>query len=159
MRLSSVLSWGCGIWVAAGVEAAFGGGMPGPLLLTALAAGLWAGGEMGLLVGVGAGLCGAALCGQQVILWVALCALAGMGASILTRWFSRRHLLVGVFTAVSISLVLTFFLALSVHHPLHAAVSLALWRSGVNALWMCAIYGIVLIASARGTQRHEEWEY
>jgi len=143
----SWLGWIAGVWVAAGVEAAWGGGMPGPLLLVALAAGLWSGARVGLIVGAVAGLCDAALFGGNVLLLGVLGTACGGGAGLLTLWCSRRHLLVGLFTALIVSFLVGLLLGWPHHHHVAGAALAALALSGENTLWMIPIYGIVLVAS------------
>ena len=136
-----------GLWVAAGAEAAWGGGMPGPLLLVALAAGLWSGPRAGLLAGTAAGVCDAALFGQNLLVYGVLGMASGGGASLLTRWLSRHHLLVAVLCALVVSVLLSLLLGWSsYHHPTSATLA-ALGRGGENSLWMIAIYGILLVGN------------
>jgi len=146
MTWFSALAWIAGLWLAAGVEAAWGGGMPGPLLLVALAAGLWSGPRVGVLVGAGAGLCDAALFGGNILFLGLLGMACGGVAGMLTHWLSRRHLLVGLFTALVISFLVGFLLSWPHHYHLADAALIALRRSGENTLWMIPIYGIVLLA-------------
>ncbi|MHB9023421.1 MAG: hypothetical protein ACYC7E_04490 [Armatimonadota bacterium] len=153
MRLSTSLCWVFGLWVAAGVEAGMGGGPPGPLLLMGVAAGLQAGPLAGMLIGTGAGLIDAALCGRDAFLLVALGLLGGLAASQVSRWFANTHLLVGVVAAALISFLLVLPLGAVMRLPLGALLLFALCRAGYNALWMIAIYGIVLVVSQRGSKQ------
>ena len=107
MRWPAVLGWGFGIWLAAGVETAGGQGMPGPLLIVALAAGLWSGTTAGIVVGFCIGLCEAAWCGQHLFLLTAAGMVCGAAASAVPRWFSHRHLLVALLTAFCFSCLLS----------------------------------------------------
>lgn len=159
MRLWEPLAWIAGLWLAAGAEAAWGGGMPGPLLLIALTAGLCAGTRAGLLVGVGAGLCDAALCGRDLIPLALLGMLCGGVAGLLPRWFSSRHLLVGMGTAFVMSLGVSLTWAIGAGNPSPAALLAVLQRGGVNVLWMFAIYGIVLVISFRRANNLLRGEY
>jgi hypothetical protein len=147
MSWLSALAWVAGLWLAAGVEAAWGGGMPGPLLLVALAAGLWSGARAGLLVGAGAGLCDAALFGGNVVLLGFLGMVSGGAAGVLTPWFSRQHLLVGLLTALAVTFFVGLLLGWPQHHHFADSVLAALARGGENALWMIPIYGMVLLGS------------
>jgi|GEM_PF-1956171 len=147
MTWFSALAWIAGLWLAAGIEAAWGGGMPGPLLLVALAAGLWAGTRTGLLMGAAAGMCGAALFGGNVFFLGLLGMACGGAAGLLTPWLSRHHLLVGLFAALAVSLPVGLLLGWPHHRHFAGAALAALGRSGENLLWMIPIYGIVLLAS------------
>jgi len=147
MSVFAVLGWISGLWVAAGLEAAWGGGMPGPLLLVALVAGLWSGPQTGMLVGTAAGLCDAALFGQPLLLCGLIGLGAGAGAGLLTQSFSRRHLLLASMSALVASLLSSLLLGWSAYHyPEEAAVA-ALRRGGENFLCMIAIYGILLLVN------------
>lgn len=153
----SLLGWIAGLWVAAGVEAAWGGGMPGPLLLVALAAGLWAGPVAGVLVGAGAGLCDAALFGHNLLLTGAVGMACGGGASLVAKWFARRNLLVALLTAACFTLLSMPLLTWSsFYHPANLMWAV-LRRACENALWMIPIYGILLL-SFRGSSARFQWE-
>jgi hypothetical protein len=154
MRLSTSLLWVLGLWIAAGLEAGLAGGPPGPLLLVGAAAGLHAGPVAGIIVGACAGVIDAALCGRDAFPLILLGVLGGLAASQLTRWFARTHLLVGVAAAMLLSFLWAFTLGLGMHLPPGVIFLIALRRTGVNALWMIAIYGIVLVASRRSIPMH-----
>jgi len=145
MTWISALAWIAGLWLAAGIEAAWGGGMPGPLLLVALAAGLWSGPRVGLLVGAGAGVCDAVLFGGNFMAAGFIGMACGGAAGLLTPWLSKRHLLVGLATALVCSFLVGLLLGWPHHHQLAGAALAALGRGGENTLWMMPIYGIVLL--------------
>jgi len=157
MRFTAMLAWAGGIWVAAGVEAARGGGAPGPLFLLAVAAGLWAGLPAGLVTGALVGLCSATLCGRDLCWFIILGMAAGGLASILPTWMSNRHLLVGILSAAVISFPIALLTALHAGLPVGSWLWLSALRSGENALWMIPIYGIVLLASPRQESIVESW--
>ena len=148
MRWYAVLGWMAGLWVAAGVQAAWGGGMPGPVLLLAVMAGLWAGPVAGMLAGAGAGMCDAVLSGQALGMPAVAGLLCGAGAGLLATWCARRHPLIAVGAAIIVSVPLC--LVYGRHDlPLRALLLFAARRAAVNALWMICIYGIVLLVSPR----------
>jgi len=147
MTWFTILAWIAALWLAAGIEAAWGGGMPGPLLLVALAAGLWSGPRAGLAIGAAAGLCDAALFGGSVFSLGLLGMACGGAAGLLTPWLSRQHLLVGLFAALVISFLVGLPLGWPHYSHFTGAMLAALGRSGENLLWMIPIYGIVLLAS------------
>ena len=144
-----VVGWTAGVWVAAGVQAACGGGMPGPLLLLALMAGLWSGIGAGMLVGLGAGLCDAALSGHALIPLAFLGMACGAGAGALSGWVAHRHPLVSAMAAVVTSLLICLTFGLLRHLSSHELLFFALRRAGENALWMLLISGIIFILSPR----------
>jgi hypothetical protein len=132
--------------------------VPGPLLLLGVAAGLWAGPAAGLIVGALAGWCSAALCGRDLWTLTLLSMAAGALASAVPLWAARRHVLVGVLTAVVCSLLAAAALTLLGGGTLADAARFAAWRSGENGLWMIPIYGIVLLLSAPGTPATDAWD-
>ena len=146
MTWISALAWVAALWLAAGLEAAWGGGMPGPMLLVALAAGLWSGPRAGMVVGAGAGICDAVLFGENFLLLGFIGMAGGGAAGLLAPWLSKRHLLVGLAAALVISFLAGMVLGWPHHHHLTGAVLAALARGGENTLWMIPIYGIVLLA-------------
>ena len=158
MRFTTVLAWGGGIWAAAGVEAARGGGVPGPLLLLGVAAGLWGGPTAGLIVGALAGWCSAALCGRDRWLLTLLSMGAGLLASAVPLWAARRNVLVGVLTALLCTLLVAGALTLLGGGSFSAAARFAAWRSGENGLWMIPIYGIVLLVSTPESSAEDTWD-
>lgn len=119
--------------------------MPGPMLLVALAVGLWSGPRAGTVVGAGAGICDAALFDENCMLLGFIGMACGGAAGLLTPWLSRRHLLVGMAAALVISFLAGLLLRWPHHRQLTDAVLAALGRGGENALWMIPIYGIVLL--------------
>ncbi len=149
MRWQIGLAWGAALWLAAGVEGALGGGTPGPLFLIPLAAGLAGGSVVGLLVAGGAAILACAVNGQSLALMALLYLSASLGASQLPRWVAPRNLLVAGLAAFVASMLAAISLALAAGQALGDAASFALRRGGVNALWMCAIYSIVLVVSPR----------
>jgi hypothetical protein len=157
MRWSAVLGWGVGLWVATGCEAVWGGSNPGPLFLLALSAGLVHGPAAGLGIGFAAGLGSAVLCGRDLLPLV-LCGMAGGAlAGLVPRWFSARNVLIGVLLAFLTTTVLNLAWMLPLHLPAGRLLRTAASHGGMQALWMFAIYGIVLIVSARFTQGRS-WE-
>lgn len=158
MRFSSLSAWCVGIWLAAGVQLAAGGGMPGPVFLVAIAAGVWAGLPTGLVVGTLAGLCEALLGQQDFISLAMLTMLSGAAAGLLTRWFARTHLLVGMLAALLTSCIVTLTLGVVHGRPTLAALLFALRRGGENTLWMIPIYGIVLVVSLQRTSSDRRGE-
>ncbi len=126
---------------------ACGRGVPGPVFLVAVAAGLWAGPLTGLLIGTAAGLTDAMLGSQTFIATPLLCMACATATGLLSRWLARRHLLVGVFAACVTSLLAAGALAALSGRPAPALVSFAVFRAGENTLWMIPIYGIVLVMS------------
>ncbi|MHB9107290.1 MAG: hypothetical protein ACYDCO_09585 [Armatimonadota bacterium] len=146
MTWISALAWIAGLWLAAGIEAAWGGGMPGPLLLVALAAGLWSGPRAGMIIGAGAGVCDAVLFGGNFMLLGFIGSAGGGAAGLLTPWLSKRHLLVGLAAALVFSFLIGLLLGWPHHRHLAGTVLSALGRGGENSLWMIPIYGIVLLA-------------
>lgn len=157
MRWQAVTGWIAAIWLAAGIEGALGGGTPGPLYLVALVAGLTAGPLAGLCIGAGAGLCGSAMSGAPLLPVALAGMLAGGGAGLLGRWFSTRNLLVCAATTFLASALYALLLALSAHQSLARAGEFAVRRGGVHALWIFAIYSIVLVISSRSPRR-PEWD-
>ncbi|HOF87875.1 MAG TPA: hypothetical protein PLZ36_07190 [Armatimonadota bacterium] len=158
MRWQTGLAWGAALWLAAGVEGALGGGAPGPLFLLPLAAGLAGGPVTGLLVGAGAALLASAAGGPALALIALLTLGAGLGAGLLTRWVSARNLLVAGLAAFAASALAALLLALAAGQPPGEAGSFALRRGGVHALWMVAIYSIILVMSPRTVPRERREE-
>ncbi|MHB9134652.1 MAG: hypothetical protein ACYDBB_26560 [Armatimonadota bacterium] len=158
MRVLPILGWAGGIWVAAGVDFAFGNGLPGPLLLIALAAGLWSGTVAGLLVGCAAGLCAAAMTGHGAVLATFFCASGGALASLLPRWYSRRHLLIAMVLAGLVTGIITLLLGLVAHQPLSQLLRYTCWRSAANILWMIPIYGSIILLAPAGSRRNTSGE-
>jgi hypothetical protein len=152
----AILGWGIGLWLAAGCEAGFGIGFPGPLLLVALAAGLASGPTTGAVVGLFAGLCGAALAGSGHI---GLCA-AGAGAGALmgvaSSWVSRRNPAWALLAAGVASLCFALLLGLLAQRGFGHAGRLALQQAGINMLWMIPVYGGVLLCVRRPRALPEE---
>lgn len=157
MRWQVVTGWIAALWLATGVEGALGTGMPGPLFMMALAAGLSTGLAAGLLVGLLAGLCESAVSGHPLLPATLACMGAGAFASLLPRWFSPRNILIGAVAALLTSTLYAGVLALAAHQSLPRVAEFAARRGGVNGLWMIAIYSIVLVASPR-TSRQPAWE-
>ncbi len=157
MRWGAVLGWGLGLWVAAGCEAAWGGTYPGPLFLLALAAGLAAGPAAGLGVGFAAGLCTAILCGRDLFPLVLCGMISGGLAGIVPRWFSARNILIGIGVAFLASTLVSLGWLLPWRLPAGTLLLHAVRHGGVAALWMFAIYGIVLVIYTRLTDRRS-WE-
>jgi hypothetical protein len=121
------------------------------MLLVALAAGLWSGPRAGMLLGAGVGMCDAALFGGNFSLLVLIGLACGGLASVVTRWLSRRHLLVGLLTALAASVLIRLLLAWPYDSDLVGIVVPALHRAGVNVMWMIPIYGVVLLSSRGST--------
>lgn len=153
MRIWPILGWGLGVWLAAGAEAAAGGGAPGPLWLVALAAGLRCGASTGMAVGCAAGASGAALAGTGVLVTIPLGMVGAWGVSLLPRWLSAQNLLIGMLAAAILTLPVAFTLLVAAHQPVGAAAMAAVARAGINAAWMAPIYGITLLATRRSGQR------
>ncbi len=153
MRWLPIVAWVGSLWVAAGVEAVFGDGMPGPLLLVAIAAGIWTGVTGGLVTGAAAGLLGGVISGHGLCWHIAIGMAVGAAASALPRWLAREHLVIAIVGAIIASSLITLVLSLKQGFPMGDALLFALRRSGQNALWMIPIYGIVLIVSPRETMR------
>lgn len=151
MSALKALGWVIGLWVAAGVEAAWHGGLPGPMLLVALAAGLLVSPTAGMILGVLAGVGETALFGGPVLLNGTLGLLCGLAGGVIARWCAPRNLFVGVGAALLLSFPATLLVSWSSYSLLSDAALMALRRSGENALWMTAIYGIVLLLSHRIT--------
>jgi len=149
MAVIRALAWVAGVWLAAGAEAAWSGGMPGPMLLVAVAAGLLVGPAAGMLLGVLAGISEAALFGGSILLQGLLGLGCGGCASLIARWCAPRHLLVAAATAAVLSFPAALLAGWPHYHQPAAVALAALRRSGENALWMVAIYGIVLLLSHR----------
>lgn len=147
MKWQAVIGWGCGILIAAGCEFAGGAGAPGPLLLTALAAGLFAGAVPGAIVGACAGLCTAVISGSPLLPITAMFALFAALVSSVGTFFSRRNLLVALSLAVTFSFLITLGWLQLTSVPLLRALVLSSQRGLVNSLWMLAIYGIILVFS------------
>ncbi len=126
-----------------------GHGVPGPVFLMAVAAGLWAGPVFGLFIGTVAGLVDAILGSQAFIPITLLTMLCATAAGFLPRWVSRRHLLIGLLAAFVSSFLAGAVLALLAGRPMPALFSFAVRRACENALWMIPIYGIVLVISFR----------
>ncbi len=147
MRIALLPIWLIGLWLAAGAETASGWGMPGPVFLVAVAAGLWAGPTAGLLMGTIAGLTDAILGGQTFMATALLTIACATATGFLGRWLARRHLLVGLFAAFATSLLAGVILALLAGQSASALLSFAASRAGENTLWMIPIYGIVLVIS------------
>ena len=145
--------------IAAALEAACGGGMPGPLLLLALAAGLAGGLQYGLLIGAAAGLCSSLLTGAYLPVFVVVGMLTGAAASIIPRYFSRRNLLIAVGAAGCCSLLICLLWGAWFHLSLQSALLFACRRGLCNALWMFPIYGIVLVFSDERVSRYSMREY
>ena len=133
--------------MVAGVEATLGIGAPGPLLMLALVAGIWAGPVSGALVGAYAGLCDALLIGHSIAPLMLIGMLSGLGASLLPRWFSRHHLIVNMLAAITASIVFCCMQALASSIQIPDLLSWMLLSCAHNSLWMIAIYGIVLVVS------------
>jgi len=131
----------------AGVQMAWGGGTPGPLFLTAIAAGIWAGPIAGLIIGTATGLCAAMLNGKAFMLIALLTMACATAAGYLPRIFSRKHLLVGMLAAFVASFLASITLGALAAQPISALLWFAVRRGGVNSLWMIPIYGIVLVVS------------
>ena len=147
MRFALLPIWLIGLWLAAGAEAACGRGVPGPLFLVAVAAGLCAGPLAGLLIGMIAGLADAILGSQSFIATVLLTMTCATATGFLSHWFARRHLLVAVFAAFANSLLAGAILAVLAGQSASTLLSFAVHRAGENTLWMIPIYGIVLVVS------------
>jgi hypothetical protein len=147
MRGTVILAWIGAIWIAAGIEAASGLGVPGPLYCIAIAAGLAAGPYLGVGVGVVAGICAAILSGLSIAAVVPLFLLGALGASLLGQWLSPRHLLVGMLAAIVGCVFVSVILGL-LSSPTPATMGLMLSRGFLQAWWMIPIYGIVLIGSS-----------
>lgn len=144
----AVIGWGCGLWLATGIEAVIGHGVPGPVFLFALAAGLSSGAFAGAIVGGCAGLCDSVLQGTHSDLYLPLYAIAGIAAHYVGTYFARRHLLIAMLLAGLGSLCLVLLFGLSARMEF-GTLSLAMLMRGIeNSLWMFAIYGIVLVLSA-----------
>ncbi len=131
--------------------------MPGPLFVVTLAAGLSGGAITGMLVGLGAALAASAMSGTPLMSIAIACLGAGALVSLLPRWLSARHLLVGITAAFLASALYASILACFAHQALMEVGLFALRRGGVNALWMFAIYSIVLVLYPRPAPR-VEWE-
>lgn len=147
LRLASLPLWLMGVWLAAGAETACGWGMPGPVFLVAIAAGLWAGPWTGACIGAAAGLADAILGSQTFAATAVLTIGCATAAGLLARWLARRHLLVGLLAAFASSLLAGVLLAALTGQPAPALLRSAAARAGENTLWMIPIYGIVLVVS------------
>jgi hypothetical protein len=153
----AVIGWIATLWLAAGIEGALGRGMPGPVFLVALAAGLSAGPRAAMLIAAGAGLCASAVSGIPLLPVTLGCLVVASSASLLARWFSTRNLLVCATAAFVTSALAALLFALSAHQSLAQAGEFAIRRGGENALWIFAIYSIVLVVSSRSS-RQIAWE-
>jgi len=127
---------------------ACGWGMPGPVFLVAIAAGLWAGPMTGLLIGVIAGLTNAIFGSQTFVVTTLITMACATASGYIARWLARRHLLVGLLTAFATSLCAVIILALLAGQPILTLWSFAVYRAGENSLWMILIYGVILVPSA-----------
>ena len=161
MSFRALLAWGVSIWIIAGIEAAMGTGFPGPLFMLTLAAGFSSGSLAGVIVGMLAGLC-SVVSGGSFFLSPLIGVALGLTGGLCARYFSRRNLLVAILMGLLFSFVLSMLLQIGTHRALPQVLQFALWRGLFNALWISAIYGIVLVLSTRHsshTRIRTEWEY
>jgi len=161
MSVRTLLAWGVSIWIFTGIEAAMGTGIPGPLFMLTLAAGFSSGSLAGVIVGVLAGLCSAIL-GGSLFLFTLMGVALGLAGGLCARYFSRRNLLVAIIMGWLFSFVLCALLQIGTHRAPLRIFQFALWRGLFNALWISAIYGIVLVLSTRHSSHARtwnEWEY